>query len=90
MTEESNYTRVKGSNVPTCGVFAGCRTDRILKVRNALVTKVQMIVASLVQQISAVQIGLDDFLFGNSGCEEVHRQQRKTHLWEKSPMFPSD
>lgn len=69
----------------TCGVLAGSRTDRILKVRNALVTKLQMIITSFVQKVSAVQIGLDHVLFGNSGCEEIHRQQRKTHLCEKSP-----
>lgn len=76
--------KAAGPNVQTCRVFAGCHTDWILKVRNALVTKVQMIVASLIQKISAVQIGLDHLLFGNSGCEEIHRQQRKTHLCEKS------
>ncbi len=78
-------TEESGLCLLTCGVLAGSRTDRILKARNALVTKVQMIVTSFVQKVSAVQIGLDHVLFGNSGCEELHRQQRKTHLCEKSP-----
>lgn len=61
-------------------VFAWRGADRVLEVRHGLVAEVQVVVPGLVQQVSTAQVRLDHLFFSHCACEEVHGEQRKTHL----------
>lgn len=75
-----SYSRVLMWYHLTCRVLPGRSAEGVFKVRHGLVAQMQVVVSSLVQQITAFQVRSDNLLFGHSSRQEVHRQQWKTHL----------
>lgn len=68
------------SSLITSSVLPRGRPDCVLKVRDWFTAQVKVVISRFVQQISALQILLDDLFFRHNTHEKINWQQWQTDL----------